>query len=89
MTERRGDDRRGARGPYAEERGTSWISVILGLLTALGAGLILSGIVGGIVGAILGTGGRANRPPRVVPWASWGFSSPCSAGVPDRGLRRW
>ena len=78
MTERREDDRRGAREPYAEERGTSWISVILGLLTALGAGLILSGIVGGIVGAILGTGGRANRPPRVVPRASWGFSSPCS-----------
>jgi len=61
LTERRGDDRQGAREPYAaraEDRGTSWISVILGLLTALGAGLILSGIVGGIVGAILGTGGR-------------------------------
>jgi len=60
LTEGRGDDHRGAREPYAgraEERGTSWISVILGLLTALGAGLILSGIVGGIVGAILGTGG--------------------------------
>ena len=38
------------------ELGTSWTSVILGLLAALGAGLILSGIVGGIVGAILGTG---------------------------------
>jgi hypothetical protein len=38
------------------ELGTSWVSVILGLLTALGAGLILSGIVSGIVGAILGTG---------------------------------
>jgi len=60
LTERRRDDRRGTREPYAaraEERGTSWISVILGLLTALGAGLIFSGIVGGIVGAILGTGG--------------------------------
>jgi hypothetical protein len=46
------------RGPaHAQDRGTSWISIILGLLTALGAGLILSGIVGGIVGAILGTGG--------------------------------
>jgi hypothetical protein len=57
--ERRGtEDTYAARGPaYAEERGTSWISVILGLLTALGAGLILSGIVGGIVGAILGAGG--------------------------------
>ena len=38
------------------ELGTSWVSVVLGWLAALGAGLILSGIVGGIVGAILGTG---------------------------------
>ena len=37
-----------------DDRGTSWISVALGWLAALGAGLILSGIVGGIVGAILG-----------------------------------
>jgi hypothetical protein len=36
------------------DRGTSWTSVIFGLLTALGASLILSGIVGGIVAAILG-----------------------------------
>ena len=36
------------------DRGTSWLSVIFGWLTALGAGLILSGIVGAIVGAILG-----------------------------------
>ena len=35
------------------ELGTSWISVILGWLAALGAALILSGIVGAIVGAIL------------------------------------
>ena len=49
------------RSGYAspdEERGTSWLSVILGWLTALGAGLILSGIVSGIVGAIFGTAGR-------------------------------
>jgi hypothetical protein len=45
----------GREAAYAD-RGTSWVSVILGLLTALGAGLILSGIVGAIVGAILGTG---------------------------------
>ena len=38
------------------ELGTSWVSVVLGWLAALGAGLILSGIVGGIVGTILGTG---------------------------------
>jgi hypothetical protein len=41
-----------------EDRGTSWLSVILGWLTALGAGLVLSGIVSGIVGAIFGTAGR-------------------------------
>jgi hypothetical protein len=42
------------------ELGTSWVSVILGWLAALGASLILSGIVVGIVGAIfaaLGAGG--------------------------------
>jgi hypothetical protein len=42
----------------ADERGTSWVSVVLGWLAALGAGLILSGIVSGIVGAIFGTAGR-------------------------------
>ena len=41
-----------------EDRGTSWLSVILGWLTALGAGLILSGIVSGIVGAIFGSAGQ-------------------------------
>ena len=41
-----------------QDRGTSWLSVILGWLTALGAGLILSGIVSGIVGAIFGSAGR-------------------------------
>ena len=39
------------------ERGTSWLSVIFGWLAALGAGLILSGIVRTIVGAVLGAGG--------------------------------
>jgi hypothetical protein len=37
-----------------EDRGTSWVSVVLGWLAALGAGLILSGIVGAVVGGILG-----------------------------------
>ena len=41
-------------GNSNEDRGTSWVSVIFGLLAALGAALILSGIVGGIVAAILG-----------------------------------
>ena len=52
---------RGSRSGYVspdEDRGTSWLSVILGWLTALGAGLILSGIVSGIVGAIFGSAGR-------------------------------
>ena len=40
------------------DRGTSWVSVVLGWLVALGAGLILSGIVSGIIGAIFGTAGR-------------------------------
>jgi hypothetical protein len=44
--------------PLEEERGTSWVSVVLGWLAALGAGLILSGIVSGIIGAIFGTAGR-------------------------------
>jgi hypothetical protein len=38
-------------------RGTSWISVVLGWLAALGAGLILSGIVAAIVGAIFAVAG--------------------------------
>ena len=44
--------------PASTDRGTSWVSVVLGWLAALGAGLILSGIVSGIVGAIFGTAGR-------------------------------
>jgi hypothetical protein len=51
----------GSSAGYASpdtDRGTSWVSVVLGWLAALGAGLILSGIVSGIVGAIFGTAGR-------------------------------
>ena len=44
--------------PLEEDRGTSWVSVVLGWLAALGAGLILSGIISGIIGAIFGTAGR-------------------------------
>jgi hypothetical protein len=50
------EEREADRAQRESELGTSWVSVILGLLTALGAGLILSGIVGAIVGAILTTG---------------------------------
>jgi hypothetical protein len=55
-------DRESGRGSGyskdAADRGTSWVSVVLGWLAALGAGLILSGIVSGIVGAIFGSAGR-------------------------------
>ena len=44
----------------SDDRGTSWISVVFGWLAALGAGLILSGIVGAVVGAILGAGGASS-----------------------------
>src|SRR5688500_9757818 len=40
-------------------RGTSWVSVVLGWLAALGAALILSSIVGAIVGAIFAALGGA------------------------------
>ena len=50
------EEREAERTQRESELGTSWTSVILGLLAALGAGLILSGIGGGIVGTILGTG---------------------------------
>ena len=36
------------------ERGTSWVSVIIGWLAATGASLLLSGIIGAVVGAIVG-----------------------------------
>jgi hypothetical protein len=42
--------------PEHAQRGTSWISVIFGWLTSLGASLILAGIVSGLVGAMLGAG---------------------------------
>jgi hypothetical protein len=42
------------------ELGTSWISVVLGWLAALGAALILSAIVGAIVGAIFATLGAGD-----------------------------
>jgi hypothetical protein len=50
----------GGEGSSDSGRGTSWLSVIFGWLAALGAGLILSGIVGAVVGAILGAGGASS-----------------------------
>jgi hypothetical protein len=55
-TEHGGSD--SGRASSEADRGTSWTSVVLGWLTALGAGLILSGIVSGIVGGIFGAAGR-------------------------------
>jgi MFS family permease len=72
MTERRGNTDapdvesreesapRRASSRDAQDLGTSWSSVIFGWLAALGAGLILSGIIGAVVGGIfaaLGAGG--------------------------------
>ena len=61
---RRAGDVREEQAAYRQRReaelGTSWISVVFGWLAALGAALILSGIVGAIVGgilAVLGVGG--------------------------------
>jgi uncharacterized protein YacL len=53
LSEKGGGKLSASRGAETD-RGTSWVSVVLGWLAALGASLILSGIVGGIVGAILG-----------------------------------
>jgi hypothetical protein len=47
-------DQESDRNRRESELGTSWASVVFGWLAALGAGLILSGIVGAVVGAILG-----------------------------------
>jgi len=54
-------------GSLEEKRGTSWVSVVLGWLAALGAGLILSGIVSGIVGVIFGTAGRQGLKKAAQP----------------------
>src|SRR5919199_3244279 len=56
------EDRMADRERREAELGTSWISVILGWLAALGAALILSGIVSAVAGGIfaaLGAGGGA------------------------------
>ena len=47
-------EREGGRRQAESDLGTSWTSVVFGWLAALGAGLILSGIVGAVVGGILG-----------------------------------
>jgi MFS family permease len=42
-----------AHDPEEVDRGTSWISVLIGMLAALGAALLLSGIVGSIVTIVI------------------------------------
>ncbi len=54
-------DHEAGRASSDADRGTSWISVILGWLAALGASLILSGIVTGIVGGILSAMGISQQ----------------------------
>ncbi len=58
------------QGSQGTDRGTSWVSVIIGWIAAVGAGTILSGIVGAIVGAILGGGGSATAGGSRVSWGS-------------------
>jgi hypothetical protein len=69
--------------PLEENRGTSWISVVLGWLAALGVGLILSGI-GGRQLRHRRTPGidrrRGHRPDRAPDHAA--------PGLPDGWLRR-
>ncbi|MEW6638462.1 MAG: hypothetical protein AB1425_16790 [Actinomycetota bacterium] len=48
------EEREAERRHREQELGTSWTSVVLGWLAALGTSLILSGIVVAIVGAVLG-----------------------------------
>ncbi len=54
-------EREAERHQREDELGTSWVSVVLGWLAALGASLILSGIVGAIVGGILGAVGLGQQ----------------------------
>lgn len=62
MTRRRGaEERREATEPERVERGASWLGALIGMLTALGTALLLSGIIGGfvvlVVAALSGGGG--------------------------------
>lgn len=64
MSDRFGRERGGGYGDYGssgDERSTSWTSVIIGWLSALGAGLISSGIVSGIVAGVAGAGGSTSQ----------------------------
>ena len=64
--ERRDEGRGRTADRESEDLGTSWVSVVFGWLTALGAGLILSGIVGAVVGAILGAFGVGGETAALI-----------------------
>lgn len=54
----------GGFGP-ADERSTSWTSVVIGWLSALGTGLILSGFVSALVAGVAGAGGSTAQAGNV------------------------
>jgi len=60
-----GYERGGHYGGSPDERSTSWTSVVIGWLSALGTGLILSGIVSGIVAGVAGAGGTTDQAGNV------------------------
>ncbi len=49
----RSEEPRATQEASETERGTSWIGALIGMLTALGAALLLSGIIGAIVAFIV------------------------------------
>jgi hypothetical protein len=68
-----GHGSRSERRKRRSERGTSFASVILGWLVALGAVILLAGVVGGVVAALLGLFG--------VPAATGGIAGAVGAAV--------
>ncbi len=73
--DRGADYGRGGEGGYygpCEGPGTSWISVVIGWLAAVGASVILISLVSGVVGGMLGLGARQARPePSSPSGCSW------------------
>lgn len=61
MAERYGQERGGYYGGSPDERSTSWTSVTIGWLSALGTGLILSGVISGLVAGVAGAGGSTDQ----------------------------
>lgn len=74
----------GYYGPPPEGPGTSWISVFIGWLAAVGASVILIGIVSGVVGGMLGVGSTAESAGTVF---AVGVLIALFIAFPYRGLR--